>query len=268
MRNGASFTARPVRHVECFQWGCRSSTGHAPRSTGRPTPCSSKERRTRAFLICGVTPRVPSNQSLGKAITTCPLAEQNPLCRCRASGSRSTPPANPQSGKCWLTAPGRNCSSSRRTWKPRRWLSSANRCPDGATRSNAAWRQAPDVVVARVIDDGPVAAGPIVYLSAGTRAVSTLICRCMPAQARKLLATSTYDLLPFQIAATELAHHAGQTGVAGASSILARRRHGREPVGGPPAVARSVLQSPKHHRALACIFHKSPKFSRPTRVCG
>ena len=61
---------------------------------------------------------------------------------------------------------------------------------------------APDVVVARVIDDSPVASGPIVYLSAGTRTVSTLICRCMPAQARKLLATSTYALLPFQAAST------------------------------------------------------------------
>jgi hypothetical protein len=61
---------------------------------------------------------------------------------------------------------------------------------------------APDVVVARVIDDNAVAAGPIVYQSAGTRAVSTLICRCMPAQAKKLLATSTYDLLPFQAAST------------------------------------------------------------------
>jgi hypothetical protein len=62
--------------------------------------------------------------------------------------------------------------------------------------------EAPDVVIARVIDDGPIAAGPIVYLSSATRAVSTLICRCMPAQARRLLATSTYDLLPFQAAAT------------------------------------------------------------------
>jgi hypothetical protein len=61
---------------------------------------------------------------------------------------------------------------------------------------------APDVVVARVIDDSPLASGPIVYLSAGTRAVSTLICRCMPAQARKLLATRTYGLLPFQAAST------------------------------------------------------------------
>jgi hypothetical protein len=60
----------------------------------------------------------------------------------------------------------------------------------------------PRVIVARVIDDGPVAMGPILYLSAESRQVSTLICRCMPAQARKLLATRTYDLLPFEIAST------------------------------------------------------------------
>jgi hypothetical protein len=58
--------------------------------------------------------------------------------------------------------------------------------------------EAPETVVARVIDDGPVPMGPIVYLNAGTRAVSTLICRCMPAQSRKLSSTSTYRLLPGQ----------------------------------------------------------------------
>jgi hypothetical protein len=57
-------------------------------------------------------------------------------------------------------------------------------------------QEAPKVIVARVIDDGPVTMGPIVYLSAGTRNISTLICRCMPAQAKKLLDTSTYELLP------------------------------------------------------------------------
>jgi hypothetical protein len=57
---------------------------------------------------------------------------------------------------------------------------------------------APKVVVARVIDDGPVAMGPIVYVGAGTRDVTTVICRCMPAQAKKLLATTSYDLLPVQ----------------------------------------------------------------------
>jgi hypothetical protein len=60
--------------------------------------------------------------------------------------------------------------------------------------------ESPNVVVARVIDDGPVPMGPIVYLSADTRAVSTLICRCMSAQAKKLTGTSTYDQLPFQAA--------------------------------------------------------------------
>jgi hypothetical protein len=61
---------------------------------------------------------------------------------------------------------------------------------------------APDVIVARVIDDGPIPMGPIVYLSAETRQVSTLICRCMPAQARRLLVTGTYNLRPFQGAST------------------------------------------------------------------
>ena len=61
--------------------------------------------------------------------------------------------------------------------------------------------EAPNVIVARVIDDGPVAMGPMVYLSASTRAVSTLICRCMPAQAKRLAGTGTYDLLPFQATA-------------------------------------------------------------------
>ncbi len=56
--------------------------------------------------------------------------------------------------------------------------------------------EAPEAVVARVIDDGAVPMGPIVYLSAGTRSVSTLICRCMAAQAKDLLATTTYELLP------------------------------------------------------------------------
>jgi len=54
--------------------------------------------------------------------------------------------------------------------------------------------EVPNVVVARVIDDGPLAMGPMVYLSAPRRAVSTVICRCMPAQARKLLATTAYEL--------------------------------------------------------------------------
>jgi hypothetical protein len=61
--------------------------------------------------------------------------------------------------------------------------------------------EAPKVIVARIIDDGPVAMGPIIYLSADARDVATLICRCMPAQAKRLLGTSVYDLLPSQAVA-------------------------------------------------------------------
>jgi len=56
--------------------------------------------------------------------------------------------------------------------------------------------QAPGVIVARIIEDGPVAMGPMVYLSAGSRSVSTVICRCMPAQAKRLRESRTYELAP------------------------------------------------------------------------
>jgi hypothetical protein len=54
--------------------------------------------------------------------------------------------------------------------------------------------EAPGVLVPRVVDDGPVAMGPVLYLSAGSRNVSTLICRCMPPQVKALVATRTYEL--------------------------------------------------------------------------
>jgi hypothetical protein len=55
----------------------------------------------------------------------------------------------------------------------------------------------PKTVVARVIEDGPTPMGPIVYLAAGSHDIATLLCRCMPAQARRLTATSSYVLKPF-----------------------------------------------------------------------
>ncbi len=58
--------------------------------------------------------------------------------------------------------------------------------------------ETPAVVVARVIDDGPVPMGPFVYLSAGTHCVSTVLCRCMPPQVRSLRSTLTYELVPSQ----------------------------------------------------------------------
>ncbi|HWI56272.1 MAG TPA: hypothetical protein VNZ22_03515 [Bacillota bacterium] len=60
--------------------------------------------------------------------------------------------------------------------------------------------EAPKVVVARVIDDGPMSMGPMVYLRAGTHSVNTVICRCMPAQAKTVAAARTYHLSPAQAA--------------------------------------------------------------------
>lgn len=54
---------------------------------------------------------------------------------------------------------------------------------------------APEVVVARVIEDGPVTMGPIIYLRAGTRDVTTVICRCMEAQVRELAGQQEYELV-------------------------------------------------------------------------
>ena len=54
---------------------------------------------------------------------------------------------------------------------------------------------APQVVVARVIEDGPAPMGPIIYLQAGTSDVSTIICRCMDAQAKRLVGTVQFRLI-------------------------------------------------------------------------
>jgi len=51
-----------------------------------------------------------------------------------------------------------------------------------------------EAVVARVIEDGPIPLGPIIYLRARTRAVATVTCRCMPSQARAVMANRTYRL--------------------------------------------------------------------------
>ena len=50
-------------------------------------------------------------------------------------------------------------------------------------------------VVSRVIDDGPLELGPVVYLRGGGGGVGTVICRCMPAQTRSIAATGYYDLV-------------------------------------------------------------------------
>ena len=102
--------------------------------------------------------------------------------------------------------------------------------------------EAPNVIVARVIDDGPVAMGPIVYLSAGTRAVSTLICRCMPAQAKRLLAHERLRFVALPGNGGAIAPDAGKSAGKGANCILARGRAERQPVGEMPAVAVRILR--------------------------
>ena len=63
--------------------------------------------------------------------------------------------------------------------------------------------EARTVVVARVIDDGPVAMGPIVYLNRERHSATTLICRCMPSQAKALEGTRVYDLVPMPLGTPE-----------------------------------------------------------------
>ena len=56
-------------------------------------------------------------------------------------------------------------------------------------------RDAPNVVVARVIDDGPMPMGPIIYLRSDTHDVTTVSCRCMEAQAHALAGQLEYELV-------------------------------------------------------------------------
>lgn len=55
---------------------------------------------------------------------------------------------------------------------------------------------APDIVVPRVIEDPPAVMGPIIYLHEANQAVATVICRCMPAEAKTLIGQSFYELVP------------------------------------------------------------------------
>lgn len=57
-------------------------------------------------------------------------------------------------------------------------------------------RERPDVLVARVIDDGPIPMGPIVYTRAKAQTISTVLCRCMPAQVRNIVGNYPFELLP------------------------------------------------------------------------
>lgn len=57
----------------------------------------------------------------------------------------------------------------------------------------------PDVIVARVIDDGPAPMGPYVYVGARDEyAITTVLCRCMPSQMESVEDTLYYDLEPIE----------------------------------------------------------------------
>lgn len=58
--------------------------------------------------------------------------------------------------------------------------------------------QQPNIVVPRLLDDGPVPMGPFVYLENETHDVTTVICRCMPSQADNFVETGYYDLRPLR----------------------------------------------------------------------
>jgi hypothetical protein len=61
--------------------------------------------------------------------------------------------------------------------------------------------EAPEVVVARIIDDSQTAMGPIVYLEADRHEVRTLICRCMDAQAKEAVGVAEYGVATLDDAA-------------------------------------------------------------------
>jgi hypothetical protein len=55
-------------------------------------------------------------------------------------------------------------------------------------------KAAPRTVVVRVLEDGPVPMGPMVYLSGSE--VASVICRCMPAQAREVAGSGEFGVEP------------------------------------------------------------------------
>lgn len=67
-----------------------------------------------------------------------------------------------------------------------------------------ALNESPRTVVARVIEDGPMPMGPIVYLRGDTHDVTTVICRCMDSQARELASQLEYQLKMDQHVARKL----------------------------------------------------------------
>jgi hypothetical protein len=51
-------------------------------------------------------------------------------------------------------------------------------------------------MVARLVDNSSVPMGPMIYLQAQPRMITTVLCRCMPAQVKSVTTTAYYELLP------------------------------------------------------------------------
>jgi hypothetical protein len=54
----------------------------------------------------------------------------------------------------------------------------------------------PHALVVRVLADGPVPMGPLVYVTAGSHEIATMLCRCMPSQVDNLTDGMWYELVP------------------------------------------------------------------------
>jgi hypothetical protein len=75
--------------------------------------------------------------------------------------------------------------------------------PEGGSLAVSRQRAEGPARIVRVIDDGPVPMGPMVYLDFPDRGVTTLLCRCMPSQVEDVVESPYYELVP----GDELAEH-------------------------------------------------------------
>jgi hypothetical protein len=66
--------------------------------------------------------------------------------------------------------------------------------PGRAFAVEATLDAAPDVIVAGILEDGPVPLGPYVYIEPAGRGVVTVLCRCSPAQFESSVAGRFYPL--------------------------------------------------------------------------
>ena len=72
----------------------------------------------------------------------------------------------------------------------------------------------PDVLVTRVLEDGPVPMGPYVYIDADCgRAISTIHCRCSPSQFDEVMETLEYELQPIESIDAKWLREHGETNI-------------------------------------------------------